>query len=116
MPVQPPGFKRSGKTLSAPDDGGCHVADGSSTTRYTTLLIMAVIANSTGTTSLAVQGSFDGVSLDSTMAYADTGLPVSASNTPAGLAVVVKHTFIRFVVTQTTATATTSTFYVQSRA
>lgn len=86
------------------------------TTGYTTLLIMATIANSTGTTSLAVQGSFDGATLDNTIPYNDTGLPVTASLTFAGTIVVVKHTFVRFVVTQATATATTSVFYVQSRA
>ena len=87
------------------------------TTGYTSLLIVAVFANSTGTTSLAVQGSFDGSTLDSTMTYTDTGLPVATTgNAPSGVVVVVKHTFVRFVVTQTTATATTSTFYVQSRA
>ena len=86
------------------------------TTGYTTLLIEAVIANSTGTTSLTVQGSFDGVNQDTTMTYADTGLPVAASNTPGGVSVVVKHTFVRFQVVQATATATTSTFYVQSKA
>ena len=113
MPVQP-GFKIWENTVALTTAGV--TSPWFDTTGYTTLLIEAVIANSTGTTSLAVQGSFDGVNLDSTMTYADTGLPVAASNTPGGVAVVVKHTFVRFVVTQTTATATTSTFYVQSRA
>jgi hypothetical protein len=113
MPTQP-GYKIWEN--AAPLTVGTVTSAWFDTTGYTTLLIAAVIANSTGTTSLAVQGSFDGSTLDSTMAYADTGLPVAASNTPGGIAVVVKHTFVRFVVTQATATATTSTFYVQARA
>lgn len=87
------------------------------TTGYTTLLVLAAITNGvSGTTSFTVQGSYDGATQDTTITYADTGLPVTASNTPAGLSVVVKHTFVRFQVVVGTANATVSTFYVQSRA
>lgn len=83
------------------------------TTGYTTLLVSAVITNSTGTTTFTVEGSFDGSTLDSTMTYAAS---ISASTAAAGTSYTVQHTFVRFRVVQATANATTSTFYVQSRA
>jgi len=114
MPATPPGYKVWENTVALTTAG---VTSGwYDTTGYTTLLIAAAIANSTGTTSLAVQGSFDGTNLDSNITYTDTGLPVTASTAFGGVAVTVKHTFVRFVVTQATATATTSVFFVQSKA
>lgn len=84
------------------------------TTGYTTLIVSAAIANSTGTTSFTVQGSYDGATQDTTLPYSTA---ITAS-TPAGAppSYVVQHTFVRFQVVQATATATTSTFYVQSKA
>ena len=114
MPT-PPGYKVWDNVAPLTTAASPLVSAWFDTTGYTTLLLLAVIVNSTGTTTLTVEGSFDGVTLDTTMTYADTGLPVTASNAPAGLAVVVKHTFIRFRVVQATANATTSTFFVQSR-
>lgn len=81
------------------------------TTGYTTLQVNCVFAG--GTTTLTVEGSFDGTNLDSTMTY---GTGITASNTPGGAQVVVQHTFVRFRVVQTTANATTTTIYVQARA
>ena len=82
------------------------------TTGYTTILLSAVIANSTGTTTFTIEGSFDGSTLDSTMVYTPS---VIASTGVAGTTFVVQHPYIRFRVVQATATATTSTFFVQSR-
>lgn len=110
-----PGYKVWENTAALTTAASPLVSPWFDTTGYTTLLVHAVIANSTGSTTLTVEGSFDGATLDSTMTYADTGLPVSASNTPAGLTVVVKHTFVRFRVVQATANATTTTIYVQAR-
>ncbi len=115
MPVTYPGFKVWENTVPLTTAASPLVSPWYDTTGYTTLLLACVIANSTGTTTITVEGSFDGVTLDSTMTYADTGLPVTASNAPAGLTVVVKHTFVRFRVVQATANATTTTIYVQSR-
>jgi hypothetical protein len=83
------------------------------TTGYTTLQVTAVIANSTGTTTFTVEGSFDGSTLDATMTYTAT---VTASTPAAGTQYAVQHTFVRFRIVQATANATTTTFYIQSRA
>lgn len=108
-----PGFKIWENTAALTTAASPLVSPWFDTTGYTTLLIECVLAG--GTTAITVEGSFDGVNLDSTMTYADTGLPISASNAPAGLTVVVKHTFVRFRVVQTVGNATTTTVYVQSR-
>jgi hypothetical protein len=83
------------------------------TTGYTNILLSAVIANSTGSTTFTIEGSFDGTTLDATMVYTPA---VTASTGVAGTVFAVQHPFIRFRVVQATATATTSTFFVQSRA
>lgn len=82
------------------------------TTGYGNILLTAVIANSTGTTTFTIEGSFDGVTLDSTMVYTPA---VTASTGVAGTTFVVQHPFIRFRVVQATATATTSTFNVKAK-
>ena len=83
------------------------------TTGFTTLLLCCVIANSTGTTTFTVEGSFDGATLDSTMTYT----PAVTASTPAGgTTITVQHRYVRFRVVQATANATTSTFFIQSRA
>jgi len=83
------------------------------TTGFTNLFLECVIANSTGTTTFTIEGSFDGTTLDSTMPYTPA---VTASSGVAGTVFAVQHPFVRFRVVQATATATTSTFYVKSRA
>jgi hypothetical protein len=83
------------------------------TTGYTNLFIEAVIANSTGTTTFTIEGSFDGTTLDATMPYTPA---VTASTGVAGTVFAVQHPFVRFRVVQATAGATTSTFSVKSRA
>ena len=113
MPT-PPGYKVWENTVPLTTAASPLVSPWFDTTGFTTLLVECVFT--TGTVALTVEGSFDGATLDTTMTYADTGLPVSASNTPAGLAVVVKHTFVRFRVVQTVSNATVTTIYVQARA
>jgi hypothetical protein len=115
MPT-PPGYKIWEITAALTTAASPLVSGWFDTTGYTGLLVAAAIANSTGSTTLTVEGSFDGLTLDSTMAYADTGLPVTASSAPGGIAVVVKHSFVRFRVVQATANATATTIFVQSRA
>jgi hypothetical protein len=81
------------------------------TTGYTTLLVACAFAG--GTTTLTVEGSFDGATQDTTMTY---GTGITASNFPTPAQVAVQHSFVRFRVVQATANATTTTIFVQSRA
>jgi hypothetical protein len=108
-----PGFKIWENTVPVTTGASPVVTGWYDTTGYTSLLINAVIANSTGTTTLTIEGSFDGVNLDATMTYTPA---VSASTGVGGTVFVVQHTFVRFRVVQATANATTTTVYVQSRA
>jgi hypothetical protein len=111
VPVTPPGYKVWEN--SAPLTVGTTLTGFYDTTGYTTLFLSAVIANSTGSTTFTIEGSFDGTTVDATMPYTP---PVTASTTVAGTSFAVQHSFVRFRVVQATATATTSTFFVQSRA
>ena len=113
MPVTLPGIKVWENTAVLAVGSPAALTGWFDTTGYTTLLVTAAIANSTGTTTFTVEGSFDGSTLDSTMTY---GTSVTASTPAAGTTYTVQHTFVRFRVVQATANATTSTFYVQSRA
>ena len=106
-----PGYKVWENTVPLTTGNSPLVTGWYDTTGYTTLQVNAVFAG--GTTTLTVEGSFDGSTLDSTMTY---GAGITASNTPAGAQVVVQHSFVRFRVVQTTANATTTTIFVQSRA
>ena len=83
------------------------------TTGYTNVFLECVIANSTGSTTFTIEGSFDGSTLDATMPYTPA---VSASSGVAGTVFAVQHPWIRFRVVQATATATTSSFSVKARA
>lgn len=83
------------------------------TAGYTQLFLECVIANSTGSTTFTIEGSFDGSTLDATMPYTPA---VTASTGVAGTVFAVQHPFIRFRVVQATASATTSSFFVKSRA
>jgi len=111
--VTNPGYKVWENTVPVTTGASPLVTGWYETTGYTTLLICAVIANSTGSTTLTVEGSFDGATLDSTMTYTPA---ITASTASAGAAMVVQHTFVRFRVVQATASATTTTIYVQARA
>ena len=81
------------------------------TTGYTSLLLSAVFT--TGTTTLTIEGSFDGAALDSTMTYTPA---VVASTGVAGTVFVVQHPFVRFRVIQTVSNATVTTIFIQARA
>jgi len=81
------------------------------TTGYTSVLLSAVFT--TGTTTFTIEGSFDGVTLDSTMTYTPA---VTASTGVAGTVFTVQHPFVRFRVVQTVANATVTTIFIQARA
>jgi hypothetical protein len=112
MPVTPPGYKVWETATPLTTAASPLVTGWYDTTGYTTLLVTAVIANSTGTTTFTVEGSFDGAALDSTMTYASS---VTASTPAAGTTYTVQHAFVRFRIVQATANATTTTFFIQSR-
>jgi len=112
MPTTLPGFKIWENTVPVTTAASPLVSGWFDTQGYTTLLVTAVIANSTGTTTLTVEGSFDGATLDSTMTYTPA---ITASTAAAGATVVVQHSYVRFRVVQATANATTTTIFVQSR-
>jgi hypothetical protein len=82
-------------------------------TGFTNMFLECVIANSTGSTTFTIEGSFDGAALDATMPYTPA---VTASSGVAGTVFAVQHPFVRFRIVQATASATTSTFFVKSRA
>ena len=113
MPVTPPGYKIWENTTALAVASPAVLTGWYDTTGYTTLLVAAVIANSGGTTTFTVEGSFDGSTLDSTMTYSAS---ITASTSASGTSYVVQHPFVRFRVVQATNPATTSTFFVQSRA
>src|SRR5260370_11321255 len=83
------------------------------TTGFTNMFLECVIANSTGTTTFTIEGSFDGTTLDATMPYTPA---VTASSGVPGTVFAVQHPVVRFPIVQATAGATTSTFLVKSRA
>jgi len=83
------------------------------TTGYTTLLLTYVFTNSTGSTTPTIEGSFDGATLDTDMAYA--ALAASPQIT-TGVSVTILTPFVRFRLVQATADATRTKIHVQSRA
>ncbi len=83
------------------------------TSGYTTLLLTYVFTNSTGTTTLTIEGSFDGIVLDTDMTYA--ALAASPQIT-TGVSVTLITPFIRFRIVQATADATRTKICAQSRA
>jgi len=83
------------------------------TTGFTTLLLTYVFTNSTGTTTPTIEGSFDGATLDTDMAYA--ALAASPQIT-TGVSVTVLTPFVRFRIVQATADATRTKLFIQARA
>lgn len=82
------------------------------TTGYTTMLLSYLFTNSTGTTTLTIEGSFDGTTLDTDITYtAPPTQTVLTVNTP----VVVATPYVRFRFVQATADATRTKFFVQAR-
>jgi hypothetical protein len=78
------------------------------TSGYTNLLVSYVFTNSTGTTTLTVEGSFDGSTLESDITYA------AVAATPATVQVLTP--FVRFRIVQATADATRTKALAQARA
>ena len=78
------------------------------TTGYTNLFISYVFTNSTGTTTLTVEGSFDGSTQETDITYAAVGA------TPATVAVLTPY--VRFRLVQATADATRTKAFAQARA
>ena len=107
MPVLP-GYAVWEDTTTQTVAGSPFVTGWIDTTGFTTLLISYVFTNSTGTTTLTVEGSFDAVSQETDIVYGAVGA------TPA--TVTVMHRFIRFRVVQATADATRTKIFVQARA
>lgn len=83
------------------------------TTGYTTLLMSYVFTNSTGTTTLSIEGSFDGSTQETDIVY--QALAASPQFNPP-VTVTVLHPYIRFRVVQATADATRTKVCVQARA
>ena len=77
------------------------------TTGYGNLFISYVFTNTTGTTTLTVEGSFDGVTQETDITYAAVGA------SPA--TVVVITPFVRFRLVQATADATRTKALAQAR-
>lgn len=107
MPV-PPGWKLWEYTTPATVAGSPVTSGWFDTTGFTNLFISYVFTNSTGTTTLTVEGSFDGSAQETDIAYSAVGA------TPATVAVL--HPFIRFKLTQATADATRTKAFAQVRA
>lgn len=112
MPLTPPGTEIWENSVALAAANPAVLTGWYDTTGYDNILLNAVIANSTGTTTFTIEGSFDGATLDSTMVYTPS---VVASTGVAGTSFEVQHPFIRFRVVQATATATTSTFNVKAK-
>lgn len=107
-----PGNKIWENTIPATTAASPVVSGWYDTTGYGNLFVSAAIVNTTGTTTVTVEGSFDGATQDTTLAYP---AGITATNTPTGAVIAVQHTFVRFRIVQATANATTSTVYVQAR-
>ena len=109
MPVTNPGLKVFENTVPLTTAASPFVSNWYETTGYTSLLLAYVFT--TGTTVMTIEGSFDGSTLDSTMAYA-----ALAAAPQTALVVPVMHTYVRFRIVQTISNATVTTVYVQARA
>jgi len=107
MPT-PPGYKVWEYVTPATTALSPIVSPWFDTTGYTNLLISYVFTNSTGTTTLTVEGSFDGSAQETDITYAAVGA------TPATVQVVTPY--IRFRLVQATADATRTKALAQSRA
>lgn len=78
------------------------------TTGFTNMLVSYVFTNSTGTTTLTVEGSFDGSTQETDITYA------AVAATPATVQVLTP--FVRFRLVQATADATRTKALAQARA
>lgn len=82
------------------------------TTGFTTLLLSYLFTNSTGTTALTIEGSFDGTTLDTDITYT---APPTQTVLTVGVSVVVATPYVRFRIVQATADATRTKLCVQAR-
>ena len=108
MPQTLPGYKIWEQTAPVTVSASPVVSGWYDTTGYTNLFISYVFTNSTGTTTLTVEGSFDGSTQETDITYAAVGA------TPATVAVL--HPYIRFRFVQATADATRTKAFAQARA
>ena len=82
------------------------------TTGFTNMLLSYVFTNSTGSTTLTVEGSFDGATLDTDVTYAALA---ASPQLGAGLVIAVLTPYVRFRVVQATADATRTKIFIQAR-
>ncbi len=108
MPYTPPGYKVWEQVAAVTVAVSPLVSGWFDTTGFTNLLISYVFTNSTGTTTLTVEGSFDGSALETDITYAAVGA------TPATVQVVTPY--VRFRLVQATADATRTKALAQARA
>src|SRR5215468_6530630 len=113
MALTPAGWKVWEQTAAVTVASSPLVSPWFDTTGYTTLLMHYVFTNSTGSTTLTVEGSFDGTAQDTDMAYA--ALAASPQIT-TGVSVVVMTPFVRFRIVQATADATRTKALAQAKA
>src|SRR5258708_35212832 len=106
--VTPPGFKVWEQVAAVTVAASPLVSPFFDTSGYTNLLISYVFTNSTGTTTLTVEGSFDGTAQETDITYAAVGAP------PATVQILTP--FLRFGIVQATADATRTKALAQSRA
>lgn len=107
MALTPPGWKVWELTTPQTVAGSPFVSGWFDTSGYTNLFISYVFTNTTGTTTLTVEGSFDGTVQETDIVYA------AVPATPATVAVL--HPFVRFRVVQATADATRTKICAQAR-
>ncbi len=108
MPLTPTGWKVWEQVAPVTVAASPLVSPFFDTTGYTNLLISYVFTNSTGTTTLTVEGSFDGTTQETDIVYAAVGA------TPA--TVQVTTPYVRFRIVQATADATRTKALAQARA
>jgi hypothetical protein len=81
------------------------------TTGYTQIVATNFAANSTGTTAVTLEGSFDGSTLDTDVSYG----AALASSATAVIVIPVLTPYFRIRIVQTTANATTTKIFLQAR-
>lgn len=108
MPLTPPGWKVWEQTTPVTVAASPVVSGWFDTSGFTNMLISYVFTNSTGTTTLTVEGSFDGSTQETDITYAAVGA------TPATVQVLTP--FVRFRLVQATADATRTKALAQARA
>jgi len=104
----PPGYKVWDQVAPVTVAASPLVSGWYDTTGYTNLFISYVFTNSTGTTTLTIEGSFDASTLETDIVYAAVGA------TPATVAVLTPY--VRFRIVQATADATRTKACAQARA